>query len=211
MTKPTKRFVRPAKTQISLDIHPVWSKSSLSAWRNYLLSAKWRLWSDWADAQDDLSLCCAHRSFCWFCLAAAQLVNHWVHEKWHTEQSPYSVISLTNVVLKHVQITFHRRYLIFRFKVEFYFTEWTPKVAFSRVKDSHEFFTSVVRLHDMCDKFIKKNICNAFIFTAAYVPKHNNELWKEKCWGDIRLYLKRLGIGLTRRWVSRLNRSLFCP
>ena len=29
MTKPTKWHVRPAKTQISLGIHPVWSESSL--------------------------------------------------------------------------------------------------------------------------------------------------------------------------------------
>ena len=36
MTNKTKRKrpVRPAKTQISLGIRPVWSKSSLSAWRN---------------------------------------------------------------------------------------------------------------------------------------------------------------------------------
>ena len=34
MTKPTKWHVRPAKTQISLGIRPVWSESSLSAWRN---------------------------------------------------------------------------------------------------------------------------------------------------------------------------------
>ena len=34
MTKPTKLHVRPAKTQISLGIRPVWSESSLSAWRN---------------------------------------------------------------------------------------------------------------------------------------------------------------------------------
>ena len=33
MTKSTKWHVRPAKTQISLGIRPVWSKSSLSAWR----------------------------------------------------------------------------------------------------------------------------------------------------------------------------------
>ena len=33
MTKPTKWHMHPAKTQISLDIHPVWSESSLSAWR----------------------------------------------------------------------------------------------------------------------------------------------------------------------------------
>ena len=32
-TKPTKWHVRQAKTQINLGIHPVWSKSSLSAWR----------------------------------------------------------------------------------------------------------------------------------------------------------------------------------
>ena len=30
------------------------------------------LWSDWADAQADLSLRWAHRSFCWFCRAVAQ-------------------------------------------------------------------------------------------------------------------------------------------
>ena len=32
-TKPTKWYVRPAKTQISLGIRPVWSESSLSTWR----------------------------------------------------------------------------------------------------------------------------------------------------------------------------------
>ena len=60
MTKSTKWPVHPAKTQISLGIHPVWSESLLSAWRSYPLSAQRRLWSDWADAQADLSLCWAH-------------------------------------------------------------------------------------------------------------------------------------------------------
>ena len=32
--KTNKMSVRPAKTQISLGIRPVWSESSLSAWRN---------------------------------------------------------------------------------------------------------------------------------------------------------------------------------
>ena len=58
---------------------------------------------------------------------------------------------------------------------------------------------------------LKMSICNAFIFTAAYLPKHNTVLWKENCWGDIRMFLRRLGIGRTRRWVLRLNRNLFCP
>ena len=33
MTKPTKWHVCPVKTQISLGIRPIWSESSLSAWR----------------------------------------------------------------------------------------------------------------------------------------------------------------------------------
>ena len=40
---------------------------------SYPLSAQWRLWSDWADAQTDLSLRWAHRSFCRYCHAAAHL------------------------------------------------------------------------------------------------------------------------------------------
>ena len=32
-------------------------------------------WSDWVDAQADLSLHWAHRSFCWFCHASAQMVS----------------------------------------------------------------------------------------------------------------------------------------
>ena len=68
MTKPTKLHLRPANTQISLGIRPVWSESSLSTWRklgslacSYPLNAQRRLWSDWADAQTDLIL--ARRTF----------------------------------------------------------------------------------------------------------------------------------------------------
>ena len=61
-------------------IRPVWSESSLSAWRNIGSSATppfselRRLWSGWADAQADLSLRWAHMSFCWFCHEAADLL-----------------------------------------------------------------------------------------------------------------------------------------
>ena len=42
MTKPTKWHVRPAKTQISLGIRPVWSESSLYAWRKLRsLATQW--------------------------------------------------------------------------------------------------------------------------------------------------------------------------
>ena len=55
MTKPTKWHVRPAKTQISLGICPVWSVFAVrmkKAWMlSYPMSTQWRLWSDWADAR----------------------------------------------------------------------------------------------------------------------------------------------------------------
>ena len=93
--KTNKTTVRPAKTQISLGICPVWSESSLSdqpghlpslisvfavcikkAWvLSYPFSGQRRLWSDWADAQSDLSLRWAHRSFCWFCHDVAHMYS----------------------------------------------------------------------------------------------------------------------------------------
>ena len=47
MTKPTKWHVCPAKTQISLGIRPVWSESSLSAWRKLGSFA-----THWAQSED---------------------------------------------------------------------------------------------------------------------------------------------------------------
>ena len=45
-----------------------------NAWiHSYPLSAQQRLWSDWVDAEADLSLRWLQRSFCWFCDAAAQM------------------------------------------------------------------------------------------------------------------------------------------
>ena len=47
MTKPTKWHVHPVKTQISLDMRPVWSESSLSAWNKLgSLTTHWALSKD---------------------------------------------------------------------------------------------------------------------------------------------------------------------
>ena len=70
--KTNKMSERPAKTQISLGIRPVWSESSLCAqWVAKVprfLHPDSEDWSDWADAQADLSLRWAHL-FRWFCHA----------------------------------------------------------------------------------------------------------------------------------------------
>ena len=79
MTKPAKWPVRPAKTQISLGIHPIWSESSLSTWRNIgPLTTYWVHSEDsdqtWVDAHAHLSVHRMHMSFWWFCRAAAQII-----------------------------------------------------------------------------------------------------------------------------------------
>ena len=53
-------------------------------------------------------------------------------------------------------------------------------VLVTPVKNSHEFFTSVIRTHDMCDKFIKKSVYYTFIFTAPYLPKHNTVVKRKR-------------------------------
>ena len=77
MTKPTRWHGLPVKTQISLTIRPSWSESSLSACRNLGSLASHKVhsedWLDWADAQTYVSPRWAHRSFCWFCHAAAHM------------------------------------------------------------------------------------------------------------------------------------------
>ena len=89
MTKPTKWHVRPAKTQISLGVRPVWSESSLDAQADMsslcaqrvakdpsFLKPTAKTLLDWADAQADLSLRWAHMPLCWFCHEAAHLAQY---------------------------------------------------------------------------------------------------------------------------------------
>ena len=83
MTKPTKWHVRPGKTQDQPGHPPslirVFAVHMKKAW---VLSYHWAHsedWSDWADAQADLSLRWAHRSFCWFCHETAHFIENSIH------------------------------------------------------------------------------------------------------------------------------------
>ena len=75
--KTNKMSERPAKTQISLGIRPVWSESSLSAWRNLgSLATHWAHSEDSDHTQADLSLRWAHThfvGFVMFCHIAAHI------------------------------------------------------------------------------------------------------------------------------------------
>ena len=72
----------PAKTQISLGIRPVWSESSLCTFwvakDPSFLHVDSEDWSDWVDAQANLSLRWMHWSFCWFCHAVPQIIKRFV-------------------------------------------------------------------------------------------------------------------------------------
>ena len=74
MTKPTK-WLLPVKTQI------IWPESLLcTQWvakDPSFLHVDSKDWSDWADAQADLSLRWAHMPFCWFCREAAHLMKNY--------------------------------------------------------------------------------------------------------------------------------------
>ena len=79
--KTNKWPVHPAKTQ-NQPGHPhslirVFADRMKKGWvLGYPSSAQQRLWSFWADAQADLSLCWAYMPFFWFCHGAAQI---WIH------------------------------------------------------------------------------------------------------------------------------------
>ena len=65
ITKPTKWHVRPVKTMPRL--------FAVHMKKPWVLSAQ-QDWSDWVDAQVDLSLHWAHVPFCWCCHEAAQIL-----------------------------------------------------------------------------------------------------------------------------------------
>ena len=106
-TKPTKWHVRPAKTQISLDIRPVWLESLLSTWRKlWSLATHWahsKDWSDPADAKADLRLRWEHMPFWMFCYALAHWFNINIGRRFDTSKihlSPYTSFLLTLAVIK---------------------------------------------------------------------------------------------------------------
>ena len=65
---------------------------------SYPLSGQRRLWSDWADAEADLSLRWGHMPFCWFCHAVAQIAFFFVYILPHTEFSS-AVLNFTIILI----------------------------------------------------------------------------------------------------------------
>ena len=62
---------------------------------SYPLSAERKCWSDWAEAQADLSLRWAHMPFCWFCHDAAHVLS-----RFQVEAKTGRTYSYVNVIDK---------------------------------------------------------------------------------------------------------------
>ena len=117
-TKRTKWPVCPAKTQISLGIHPVWSVFAVRMKKHLMLSypfsALRRLWSDWADAQADLSVRWVHMPFCWFChevahLCTVMILNFWTEKSGQTVQTQIRLLQQeqSDQGLHHLPFSLH--------------------------------------------------------------------------------------------------------
>ena len=97
--KPTKWPVRPAKTQISLGIRPVWSEALLTAWRNLGSLATNRAHSEDADQTGRMPSLIwvfagwAHMPFSWFYRAAAQFYGKYHSVEFINTLSDYAISS----------------------------------------------------------------------------------------------------------------------
>ena len=82
----------------------VFAVCMMKAWSlSYPLSAQPRLWSDWADAQADLSLRWAHWSVCWFCHVVAHI---WYSQKYPNYQKNFDIQKFAVSILEFEQSGF---------------------------------------------------------------------------------------------------------
>ena len=100
MTKPTKWHLRPAKTQISLGIRPVWSKSSLSTWRKFGSFA-----TLWAQSEDtDQTGQMPRLSLVFAGCTVILLVLSWGRSVLFQEKTGYSVVFFNTGFLSNKKV-----------------------------------------------------------------------------------------------------------
>ena len=100
------------------------------SWSLAIIRAHLSLWSDWVDAQADLSLHWMQRSFCWFCHEAAHFTLSHLHQQYwfllfqgetlwesegfyvsmHMYVSVYYVILQTSSNIRSARLTVHRAF-----------------------------------------------------------------------------------------------------
>ena len=98
------------------------SVRSMGSWGPSASSCGQRRRSDWADAQADLSLRWAHRSFCWFCHEAADL--------WYRGYLKYSLIAKEKLIMfgNCTIKTNYELYFSFDLITLFSYTNFGPKL-----------------------------------------------------------------------------------
>ena len=117
---PTRLHARPAKTQISLRIHVVWSASSQGTFGSQKSGASYGvqrgLWSACADAQADQSLRWAHIQSCCKCCDAAYFIPLpsgltslylWKLHRWYMFHTLLQTKTICWFVLIGIYVTFN--------------------------------------------------------------------------------------------------------
>ena len=196
--------VRPAKTQINLGIRPVWSVLAVRFMGSQGPSAssccKWRLRSDWADAQADLSLCWAHRSFCWFvvqwliCLFQCEEVYSGQILEDHQEVSSGGLLHSRTSRRRHHQlsyfITILKTFLLCLILLLF------VSYCFSR-EPCHFVLLIVLLQYFQKKKLIIWNICQIINTIARHVSSYNL---------STQVFFQLMGLDSDwRRWKSNLK------
>ena len=89
----------------------VFTVRSVGSWGPIVSSCgQRRLWSDWADAQADLSIRWAHRLFCWFCHETVQLFKITGNELNDLKRPKYITYTMVKCVRKWKQKLFQIGY-----------------------------------------------------------------------------------------------------
>ena len=84
---------------------------------SYPLSAQQWLWSDWADAQADLSIRWAHMPFCWFCREVAHFIFH------QSQNLKNKILKLIFIITKCPNICDIR--MCFTISINIHIHDWT--------------------------------------------------------------------------------------
>ena len=169
---------------------------------SYPLSAQRRLWSDWADAQADLSLRWAHTHFWWFCHKAAHMliVSH-IFPRLQIWTKLYNAYK--NVHLFHFLKPVKRSMMSEQpQKYAYCDNENNPNVSFYQSSESGLNSNSVWKLTFHAKKH------NGKFFKIT--PSEKAKFYNQKCEKNVRKFGNRLKFSLQIRYLTVLTGLSYC-
>ena len=176
MTKLTKYHVRPAKTQISLGIHPHWSESSLSAWRKLGSLATYWVHSEDFDQTERMSWLIwvfAGRTchFVMYCKKMLHWLLHWpLLGLQIVSVIPSECIPKVTYVHVHIidtdQTPLYKVSDLGRHGIHNAKHEWVKHILLCRIKRNGEWTSKQTLTNLLCNRFISKYCLSSMARTS---------------------------------------------